>query len=468
MPQTPQHQHPQGNLKKGLSNRHIQLIALGGSIGTGLFLGIAQTIKLAGPSVILGYAIAGLIAFLMMRQLGEMIVEEPVSGSFSHFAYKYWGKFAGFMSGWNYWVLNILVCMAELSAIGLYIHYWWPEIPTWVSALGFFIFINVINLLNVKLFGEMEFWLAIIKVIAIIAMIAFGSYLLASGSGSASSNISNLWALGGFFPNGVMGLVMAMAMIMFAFGGIELVGIAAAETDNPKTTLPKAINQIVYRVLLFYILSLVIILSLYPWNQMAQGGSPFVMIFDSLGSQTAATVLNFVVLTAAVSVYNSTNYCTSRMLLGLAEQGNAPEFFSKINSRGIPVNAVMASAFFTLLCVLVNYLFPEKAFSLLMMLVVAAIVINWVVISYTHLKFKRRMIALQTATLFPSIAYPFTNYLCIAFMCGILFIMSQTPDMLIAVWMIPVWISILLIAYFFQKKKAADHAILSKDKVRLS
>mgnify|MGYP000093022879 FL=1 len=456
----------QGNLKKGLSNRHIQLIALGGSIGTGLFLGIAQTIKLAGPSVILGYAIAGLIAFLMMRQLGEMIVEDPVSGSFSHFAYKYWSKFAGFMSGWNYWVLNILVCMAELSAIGLYIHYWWPEIPTWVSALGFFIFINVINLLHVKLFGEMEFWLAIIKVLAIIAMIAFGSYLLASGSGGSQSNIQNLWELGGFFPNGIMGLVMAMAMIMFAFGGIELVGIAAAETDNPQKTLPKAINQIVYRVLLFYILSLVIILSLYPWNQMAQGGSPFVLIFDSLGSQTVATILNFVVLTAAISVYNSTNYCTSRMLLGLAQQGNAPKFLSKINPRGVPVNAVMVSAFFTLLCVLINYLFPEKAFNLLMMLVVAAIVINWVVISYTHLKFKKQMIAMNAATQFPSILYPFTNYLCIVFMCGILVIMSQTPDMRIAVLMIPVWISALSIAYFFQTKKVTANQLVSKDKMR--
>jgi len=456
----------QGNLKKGLSNRHIQLIALGGSIGTGLFLGIAQTIKLAGPSVILGYAIAGLIAFLMMRQLGEMIVEDPVSGSFSHFAYKYWSKFAGFMSGWNYWVLNILVCMAELSAIGLYIHYWWPEIPTWVSALGFFIFINVINLLHVKLFGEMEFWLAIIKVLAIIAMIAFGSYLLASGSGGSQSNIQNLWELGGFFPNGIMGLVMAMAMIMFAFGGIELVGIAAAETDNPQKTLPKAINQIVYRVLLFYILSLVIILSLYPWNQMAQGGSPFVLIFDSLGSQTVATILNFVVLTAAISVYNSTNYCTSRMLLGLAQQGNAPKFLSKINPRGVPVNAVMVSAFFTLLCVLINYLFPEKAFNLLMMLVVAAIVINWVVISYTHLKFKKQMIKMNAATQFPSILYPFTNYLCIVFMCGILVIMSQTPDMRIAVLMIPVWISALSIAYFFQTKKVTANQLVSKDKMR--
>lgn len=455
----------QGNLKKGLSNRHIQLIALGGSIGTGLFLGISQTIKLAGPSVILGYAIAGLIAFLMMRQLGEMIVHEPVSGSFSHFAYKYWGKFAGFMSGWNYWVLNILVCMAELSAVGLYIHYWWPDIPTWVSALGLFIFINVINLLHVKLFGEMEFWLAIIKVVAIIAMIAFGSYLLASGSGHSQSSLQNLWQLGGFFPNGITGLVMAMAMIMFAFGGIELVGIAAAETDNPQKTLPKAVNQIVYRVLLFYILSLVVILSLYPWNMMAEGGSPFVLIFDSLGSQTVTAVLNFVVLTAAVSVYNSTNYCTSRMLLGLAQQGNAPKFLSKINPRGIPVNAIMVSAFFTLICVLINYLFPEKAFNLLMMLVVAAIVINWVVISYTHLKFKKAMNRMQVKTHFPSVAYPFTNYLCIAFMASILLIMSRSPDMQIAVLMIPVWIAILLTAYLFKRKQEDHVALLEKSKI---
>ncbi len=455
----------QGNLKKGLSNRHIQLIALGGSIGTGLFLGISQTIKLAGPSVILGYAIAGLIAFLMMRQLGEMIVHEPVSGSFSHFAYKYWGKFAGFMSGWNYWVLNILVCMAELSAVGLYIHYWWPDIPTWVSALGLFIFINVINLLHVKLFGEMEFWLAIIKVVAIIAMIAFGSYLLASGSGHSQSSLQNLWQLGGFFPNGITGLVMAMAMIMFAFGGIELVGIAAAETDNPQKTLPKAVNQIVYRVLLFYILSLVVILSLYPWNMMAEGGSPFVLIFDSLGSQTVTAVLNFVVLTAAVSVYNSTNYCTSRMLLGLAQQGNAPKFLSKINPRGIPVNAIIVSAFFTLICVLINYLFPEKAFNLLMMLVVAAIVINWVVISYTHLKFKKAMNRMQVKTHFPSVAYPFTNYLCIAFMACILLIMSRSPDMQIAVLMIPVWITILLTAYFFKRKQEDHVALLEKSKI---
>lgn len=258
---------------------------------------------------------------------------------------------------------------------------------------------------------------------------------------------------------------MAMAMIMFAFGGIELVGIAAAETKNPEKTLPKAVNQIVYRVLLFYILSLVVILSLYPWNMMAQGGSPFVLIFDSLGSQTVAGVLNFVVLSAAVSVYNSTNYCTSRMLLGLAQQGNAPRFLKKINHRGIPVNAIIISALFTVLCVLINYLFPETAFSLLMMLVVAAIVINWIVISYTHLKFKKSLQQTQTKTHFPSVFYPLSNYLCIAFMCGILVIMTLTPNMQIAVIMLPIWISILLLAYFIKRKKESQNHYAAKAKL---
>ncbi|NWK50840.1 amino acid permease [Acinetobacter sp. SwsAc7] len=443
-------QQPQ--LKHGLSNRHIQLIALGGSIGTGLFLGISQTIKLAGPSVILGYALAGLIAFFMMRQLGEMVVEEPVSGSFSYFAYKFWSPFAGFMSGWNYWVLNVLVCMAELSAIGLYVQYWWPEIPTWISALGFFVLINAINLLHVKVFGETEFLFSMIKILAIIGMIGYGAWLLASGHGGAHAFISNLWALGGFFPNGISGLIMAMAIIMFSFGGIELVGIAAAETKNPTTTIPKAVNQIVYRVLLFYVLTIIVLLSLFPWNQIAEGGSPFVLIFDSLGSQGVATVLNFVVLTAAISVYNGTSYGTSRMLLGLAEQGNAPQFLKKINHRGIPYAAILCSALVTLLCVVLNYIFPEKAFKLLMSLVVSAIVINWMMLALTHLKFKQRMLALQKSTLFPTLIYPISNYICIVFMLGILVVMWLTPDMRIAVMLIPLWIGCLTLTYWFKQR----------------
>ncbi len=305
-------------LKRGLKNRHIQLIALGGAIGTGLFLGIAQTIKMAGPSVILGYAIGGFIAFLIMRQLGEMVVEEPVAGSFSHFAYKYWGDFAGFLSGWNYWAMFILVGMAELTAVGIYIQYWWPEIPTWVSAAIFFVLINAINLVNVRMYGETEFWFAIIKVVAIIGMIVFGVYLLASGSGGPNASVTNLWAQGGFMPHGFSGLVMAMAVIMFSFGGLEMVGITAAEAEDPHHSIPKATNQVVYRILIFYIGSLAVLLSLYPWGKVVEGGSPFVMIFHALDSNLVATILNVVVLTAALSVYNSGVYCNSRMLFDLA------------------------------------------------------------------------------------------------------------------------------------------------------
>ncbi|KEY60714.1 amino acid permease [Serratia sp. DD3] len=443
-------QHDQ--LKRGLKNRHIQLIALGGAIGTGLFLGIAQTIKMAGPSVILGYAIGGFIAFLIMRQLGEMVVEEPVAGSFSHFAYKYWGGFAGFSSGWNYWVLYVLVAMAELTAVGIYVQYWWPEIPTWVSAAVFFLVINAINLSNVKVYGEMEFWFAIIKVVAIIGMIAFGSYLLLSGQGGPEATVTNLWAQGGFFPNGVMGLVMAIAVIMFSFGGLELVGITAAEADNPEKSIPKATNQVIYRILIFYIGSLTILLSLYPWGKVVEGGSPFVLIFHALNSNMVATVLNIVVLTAALSVYNSCVYCNSRMLYGLAKQGNGPKALMKVDGRGVPVIAIGFSAVATGFCVLINYLIPGRAFELLMALVVSALVINWAMISLAHLKFRAAKMREGVQPKFKAFWYPFSNYLCLAFLAGILVIMYLTPGIRISVLLIPVWVAILGIGYAIKQK----------------
>ncbi|GKW17115.1 aromatic amino acid transporter AroP [Pectobacterium actinidiae] len=448
-------QHTDGTLKRGLKNRHIQLIALGGAVGTGLFLGIAQTIKMAGPSVLLGYAIGGLIAFLIMRQLGEMVVEEPVAGSFSHFAYKYWGDFAGFASGWNYWVLYVLVAMAELSAVGIYVQYWWPDIPTWVSAAVFFLLINAINLANVKVYGEMEFWFAIIKVAAIIGMIVFGGWLLLSGTGGPEATVTNLWAQGGFFPNGVLGLVMAMAVIMFSFGGLELVGITAAEADDPEKSIPRATNQVIYRILIFYIGSLAILLSLYPWGKVVEGGSPFVMIFHELNSNVVATVLNIVVLTAALSVYNSCVYCNSRMLFGLAKQGNGPKVLKTVDGRGVPVVAIGISALATALCVLINYLIPGKAFELLMALVVSALVINWAMISLAHLKFRAQKDKEGTVTKFKALLYPLGNYLCLLFLAGILVIMFLTPGIQISVMLIPVWLVILGVGYFIKKKNQA-------------
>lgn len=462
-------------LKRGLTNRHIQLIALGGSIGTGLFLGIGPAAVLAGPSVILGYAVAGIIAFFIMRQLGEMVVEEPVSGSFSHFAYKYCGSFAGFASGWNYWILYILVSMAELTAIGVYVQFWWPEIPLWASSLFFFLIVNALNFASVKVYGETEFWFSIIKVAAIIAMILFGTYLLISGTGGEHATIHNLYNNGGFFPKGFFekttdgsfqGLLAAMALIMFSFGGLELIGITAAEAENPEKNIPKATNQVIYRILIFYVGALVILFALSPWQQITTDSSPFVMVFQNLNgmefelfgnkiffTRLIANVLNLIVLTAALSVYNSSVYSNSRMLYGLADQGNAPKFLMKLNKQSVPINAILISSCFAAICILINKVIPKEAFSILMSLVVSCLVINWVMISYTHLKFRRSKDREDTKTKFPSLFYPVSNYICFVFLLGILSIMWIT-NMKLSVELIPIWLGILFACYkVFKTKK---------------
>lgn len=470
------HEDIQDNqLKRGLTNRHIQLIALGGSIGTGLFLGIGPAAVLAGPSVILGYAVAGIIAFFIMRQLGEMVVEEPVSGSFSHFAYKYCGSFAGFASGWNYWILYILVSMAELTAIGVYVHFWWPGIPLWASSLFFFLVINALNFASVKVYGETEFWFSIIKVVAIIAMILFGAYLLISGTGGEHATIHNLYNDGGFFPKGFFekatngnfqGLLSAMALIMFSFGGLELIGITAAEAENPEKNIPKATNQVIYRILIFYVGALVILFALSPWQQITTDSSPFVMVFQNLNgmefelfgnkiyfTRLIANALNLIVLTAALSVYNSSVYSNSRMLYGLADQGNAPKFLMKLNKQSVPINAILISSCFAAICILINKVIPKEAFNVLLSLVVSSLIINWVMISYTHLRFRRSKEKENTKTKFPSLFYPLSNYICFLFLAGILLIMWMT-NMKLSVELIPIWLGILFVCYkVFKTKK---------------
>jgi len=445
-------QQPGETLQRGLKNRHIQLIALGGAVGTGLFLGSASVIKSAGPAVILGYAIAGFIAFLIRRQLGEMVGEEPVAGSFSHFAHKYWGAFAGLASGWNNWMLYVLVAMAELTAVGKYIQFWYPDIPTWMTAAVFFVIINAINLTNVKVFGELEFWFAIIKVIAVVAMIAFGGWLLFSGTGGPQASISNLWSQGGFMPHGMGGLVMMMAIIMFSFGGLEMIGLTAAEAENPEKSIPTAINQVIWRILIFYVGSLTVLLSLMPWTSVTANTSPFVLIFHELGDALVANALNVVILTAALSVYNSCVYCNSRMLFGLAQQGNAPKALLKVDSRGVPVAAILMSATATAFGVLLNYLMPASAFELLMALVVSTLVINWAMISLSHLRFRKRLVEQGIQPRFKALFYPFGNWLCLVFMAGVLVIMAMTPGMAISVWLIPVWIGILAIGYQVKRR----------------
>ncbi|WP_442964192.1 amino acid permease [Pseudomonas sp. NMI542_15] len=442
-------------MRRKLSSRHIQMIGLGGAIGTGLFLGSAGILKSAGPAAILGFAIAGLVAFWIMRQLGEMLVDEPVSSSLSHFANKYCGSFYGYLSGWNCAAMYILVGMAELTAVGKYINYWYPDIPLWVSAAVFFLLINLVNLLNVRVFGEMEFLFSLIKVFAILMMIGFGIYILVADV-EPTATVSNLWSHGGLMPNGFVGLLMALPFIMFAFGGLEMVGFTAGEAKNPELTIPRAVNQVLLRIAIFYIGAFLVLLSLTPWDELVQSlnsagdpysASPFVRSLNMLGSDYAANLLNFVVLIAALSVYNGVVYCSTRQIHGLALQGKASPKLLKLNSNDIPINALGVTAAITIITVAINFAYPHGTFEMLMALAVAANIINWVLISVTHLVFRRKLAKTQRKTVFASPLYPVTNYLCIFFLLGILVIMSTMPSVSMSVWICPVWIAILYLCY---------------------
>ena len=426
------------------------MIALGTAVGTGLFYGSTATIALAGPSVSLSYLVGGIIIFLIVRMLGEMSVEEPVSGSFSYYAAKYWGKFPGFLAGWNYWFLYILVSMAELSAVSIYLSYWFPDLPKWIGVLACLIIITVINLVTVKAYGEIEFWMAGIKIAAIIGMILLGSYYIATDLNPFPMNFHYLWDHGGFFPNGVNGFIMSLAPVLFSFGGIELIGITAGEAENPDKTIPWAINQVIYRILIFYVGTMIVLMTLWPWNLVGKEASPFVQIFEGAGFPSAANILNFVVLTAAVSVYNSAIYSNSRMLYGLAKSDNAPKFFEQLSKRGVPVNGILVSSGITLLAAVLNYLLPDEVFMYMMAIVTGAVVISWGLIVLTHLKFRQHCKAAGITPKFKSLFYPFADYLCLAFLAGILIIMAIMAEMRPAVIVMPLWI---LFIWFFYKSK---------------
>ncbi len=463
-----------GGLRRSLKNRHIQLIALGGAIGTGLFYGSSDSISLAGPSILLAYAIGGFIMFMIVRALSEMSVEDPRAGAFSYYATRYWSRRAGFVSGWNYWFNYILVSMVELSVVGSFVNYWFPAIPQWVSAAFFLVLITCINLLGVKRFGEVEFWFAIIKIAAVIAMILGGlaviAFALPTESGIAAS-FANWFALeGGFFPHGVMqqtadgqwtGLLMALCVVMFSFGGTELIGVTAGETEDPRRTIPKATNGIIWRILVFYIGALGVIMAVVPWNTLDGVTSPFVQIFDTVGVHAAAGILNFVCLTAVMSVYNSGLYSNSRMLYSLAQQGNAPAYLAKTSKRGVPVAGVLTSAAVTVVAVVVVFLWPEFAFNYLMSIATISAIINWSMIMVTQLKFRKKVAAGEgpnelagrtgkeavDAILFKLPLARVMPFVVLAFLAGVVVVMCFSSSYLVAVIVGPIWLAILLIAY---------------------
>ncbi|WP_391560405.1 amino acid permease [Robertmurraya sp.] len=448
--------HESEKLQRGLDNRHIQLIALGGAIGVGLFYGSSATIQMAGPAILLSYLIGGIVIFTIMRALGEMAVDEPISGSFSSYAHRYLGPFAGYLTGWTYWFMWVVVGMAEITVIGVYVNYWFPDIPQWVTALATLVVVTLINLMNVKAFGEFEFWLALIKVVAIIGMIlvGLGIILFGFGNGGQPMGLDNLWAHGGFMPNGIEGILLSLVLVMFSFGGVELVGITAGEAKDPRKSIPSAINNVVWRILIFYIGALGIMMILYPWNEVGSNGSPFVLIFDKIGIPGAAHIINFVVLTAALSAFNSGMFSTGRMLYNLSLQNNGPKYFGKLNKHQTPRRGILFSASFLLVAVFLNYIIPEKVFMFISSVATVAVITSWTIILLTQIKFRQSKTKEEVGKLaFKMPLHPFSNYVALVFLAFVIVLMAFMDGMREALYVAPVWFLILYVGYRLKTKK---------------
>lgn len=445
----------QQKLARGLKNRHVQLIAIGGAIGTGLFLGAGKSIHLAGPSILFAYLITGIICFLIMRSLGELLLSNLNYHSFVDFVKDYLGNMAAFVTGWTYWFCWISIAMADLTAVGLYTQYWFPGVPQWMPGLIALVILLFMNLATVKLFGEMEFWFALVKVIAILALIVVGIVMIVKGfsTNSGASSFTNLWSHGGMFPNGINGFLLSFQMVVFAFVGIELVGLTAGETENPERVIPKAINNIPIRVLLFYVGALIVIMSIYPWSAIVPTESPFVQVFAAIGIAAAAGIVNFVVLTSAASACNSAVFSTSRMIYSLGREQNAPAAMTKLTTRQVPANALFFSTVVILIAVVLNYIMPEGVFTLITSVSTVCFLFIWGITVICHLKYRKTRPELAAQNKFKMPLYPFANYLILAFLAFILVVLALAEDTRVALFITPVWFIMLVVIYKLRKAK---------------
>lgn len=409
-------------LKRGLEARHIELIALGGTIGVGLFMGSASTIKWAGPSVMLAYIIAGIFIFFIMRTMGEMLHLEPVTGSFATYAHKYISPLAGYLTAWSYWFMWVAVGMSEVTAAGIYMKFWFPALPQWIPALGAMLIVGTANLVAVKYYGEFEFWFAMIKVVTILAMILTGAGLIFFGLGNHGLPIGlhNLYIHGGFFAGGLKGFLFALCLVVAAYQGVELVGITAGEAKDPQRTLRKAIQNIIWRILIFYIGAIFVIVAIYPWDKVGTMGSPFVLTFAKVGIVSAAAIINFVVLTAAMSGCNSGIYSSGRMLFTLAQNGQAPKFLAKVSSRGVPANSLLVTLGCLLVGVALNFVAPPKLFLYVYSSSVLPGMVPWFVLLISQIKFREARKAEMKTHPFKAPLTPYSNYLTIAFLVLVL------------------------------------------------
>jgi AAT family amino acid transporter len=445
--------------QRGLGSRQVQMIAIGGAIGVGLFLGAGANIAKAGPSLILMYALAGGIVFFIMRALGELLLYRTVSGSFAEYAREFLGPVFGFVTGWTYWLLWVVTGMAELTAAAIYVHYWFPGIPQWVSALVFLVVLFAGNLISVKIFGEVEFWFSMVKVTAIIGMIVIGLGVLTLGFSQAgdTASVSHLWADGGFFPRGVGSGLMTLQGVMFAYLAVELVGVTAGESQNPEKTLPKAINTLPWRIALFYVGALFIILSVVKWTEFQAGVSPFVAAFAKIGIPFGAAIVNFVVLTAALSSCNSGMYSTGRMLRDLAANREAPAAFGGLSRMRTPALGITVSAALTGIGVILNYFVPAKAFGYVTSVATAAGIWTWIMILLSHIRYRRAVEAGRLpASAFPAPGGAAGSWIALAFLGLVTVLMAIDPDSRISLYVAAVWAAALAIGFAVLRRRGTQ------------
>ncbi|WP_025733970.1 amino acid permease [Carnimonas nigrificans] len=439
------------SLKRHLKVRHIRFMALGSAIGTGLFYGSSEAIQLAGPAVLLAYMVAGAAVFVVMRALGEMAVHHPVAGSFGRYASDYLGPFAGFVTGWTYCFEMVIVAIADVTAFGFYMSSWFPEVARWVWVLSVVFFIAALNLLSVRVFGELEMWLSALKVAAIIAMIAAGCAVIVWGVGTSDgvpTGISNLWEHGGLLPFGWEGVLLALPLAMFSFGGIEVIGITAGETDNPRKALPKAVNSVPFRILIFYVGTLFVLMSVQPWQQIGSDGSPFVGMFEHLGIGWAAIAFNVIVISASLSAINSDVFGAGRMMYDLSRQRQAPRSFQSISSAGIPWVTVAAMALALLVGVLLNYLIPDRVFEVIASLATFATLWVWMAILFAHMAMRRRLSAEERGELeFPLFLYPASSIFALLFMVLAIVLIGYAADTRVALYAGIGWLVLLGITW---------------------
>jgi AAT family amino acid transporter len=442
-------------LSRNLRDRHIQLIALGGTIGVGLFLGSAKAIHQAGPGLLLAYAVGGIAIFLIMRALGELLTYRPVAGSFAVYADEFCGPFAGFATGWSYWFMWVATVMAEITGIGIYIRYWLPDFPQWLPGLIALVVLYGANTLAVRVFGELEFWFALIKVATIVALIVGGLAIifLHVGDLGATASFANLWTHQGFLPFGILGVLLTLQMVTFAYQGVELIGVTAGEAENPEVVLPKATNGITFRILIFYLGALVIIMSLVPWTDLNPDTSPFVFVFEKMHLPAAADIITLVVLTAATSSCNSGIFSTGRMLYSLAQRGQAPRALAKLSSHHVPANGITVSAAVMLGGVGLNYVVPEKAFIWITSISTVGTLWTWGIIMVSHLNYRR---AVAQGRIKPSSfrmpGAPVANWLVLAFLLGVTAMLWRGEDTRVALYVAPVWFALLGIGYAWWRK----------------